>query len=46
MVRRNEEGDDVEDEVKDEMKEEEKTMRTNKVKEMIRMKKGERIESE
>ena len=41
MVRRNEEGDDDYDEVKDEMKEREKTMRTNKVKKMIRMKKGE-----
>ena len=41
MVRRNEEGDDDYDEVKDEMKEEEKTMRTNKVKIMIRMKQEE-----
>ena len=41
MVVRNEEGDDDYDEVKDEMKEREKTMRTNKVKEMIRMKQEE-----
>ena len=42
MVRRNEEGDDVEDEVKERMNERDKTMRTNKVKEMIRMKQEER----